>query len=109
MPSTIISASIAAGATATPLQNTQFEFAGDGGNVNIGVLAEATGVVMTVFMGSDLVTEESPTPIGAANVIPVWPDNYLISETVYPGTRLKVLLRNTSAGTIVTKTAVRIN
>lgn len=109
MPSIVITSSIAAGATATPLQGTQYEFVTDASSVQIGILAEATGIVATVFMGNDLVQEEAPAAIGTANQIPVWPDHYLISENVFAGTRLKVQLRNTSGGTIVVKTAIRIN
>ena len=109
MPTTTISSSIAAGAIATPLLGGQYEFVNDPSQVQIGILAEATGILQTVFMGSDLVQEEAPSKIGAANAIAVWPDDYLVSENVYGGTRLKVQLRNSSAGTIVVKTTVRIN
>lgn len=108
MPSDIQSSSIAAGATATPFQGRQYEFA-PGGAINIGLLAEATGVVATVYLGGDLVLEEAPIPIGTANQVPVWPDHYLVTENVYPGTRVKVQLRNTSGGTIVCKSVLRIN
>lgn len=109
MATTTISNSIAAGALAFPLLGGQYEFVNDASQINIGVLAEATGILQTVFMGSDLVQEESPSKIGAANAVPIWPDDYLVSENVYPGTRLKVQLRNSSGGTIVVKTTVRIN
>src|SRR5882672_10239615 len=109
MPTQTISSSIAAGATATPILGQQYENVNDASNVQIGILAEATGILQTVFMGSDLVQEEAPAIIGAANAIPIWPDHYLISENVYPGTRLKVQLRNSSAGTILVKTSVRIS
>jgi hypothetical protein len=101
--------SIAAGATATPFQNRQFEFINDPSTVQLGFLAEATGILQTVYFGGDLVQEEAPTKIGAANAIPVWPDDFLISENVYGGTRVKVSLRNSSGGTIVVKAAERIN
>ena len=109
MPSDIVSSSVAAGATAIPFQGRQYEFIGQGGLVAIGMLAEATGMVATVFLGGDLVLEEAPIPIGSANQVPVWPDHYLVQEQVYPGTRVKVQLRNTSAGTIVNKSVLRIN
>jgi hypothetical protein len=109
MPSDIVSSSVAAGATGTPFQGRQYEFIPQGGGVAIGLLAEATGVVATVYLGGDLVLEEAPIPIGTANQVPVWPDHYLVQETVYPGTRVKVQLRNTSGGTIVTKNVLRIN
>ena len=109
MPSDIVSSSIAAGATATPFQGRQYEFIPSGGMVAIGLLAEATGVVATVFLGGDLVLEEAPIPIGSANQVPVWPGHYLVQEQVYPGTRVKVQLRNTSGGTIVCKSVLRIN
>jgi hypothetical protein len=109
MPTTTISTSIAAGATATPLAGTQYEFVSDNSYVQIGILAEATGILQTIFMGRDLVQEEAPAAIGTANQVPVYPDHYLVAENVYAGTRLKVQLRNSSGGTIVVKTAIRIN
>jgi hypothetical protein len=105
----LISSSIAAGGIATPFLGQQYETVGDNSTVQIGILAEATGILQTVFMGNDLVMEESPSKIGAANAIPIWPDDFLVSENVYAGTKLKVQLRNSSGGTIVVKTAVRIN
>jgi hypothetical protein len=109
MPTATISTSIAAGATATPLLGTQYEFVNDASQVQLGILAEATGVLQTVYMGSDLIQEEAPAIIGAANAIPLWPDHFLVSENVYAGTRLKVQLRNSSGGTIVCKTTIRMN
>lgn len=109
MPSDVITVSIAAGATATPLAGRQYEFVNDASLVQIGILAEATGMVQTIYMGSDLVQEEAPCQIGTANQVPVYPDHYNVAENVYAGTRLKVQLRNTSAGTIVNKVAIRIN
>lgn len=109
MPSDIVSSSIAAGATATPFQGRQYEFIGGGGAVAIGMLAEATGIVATVYLGGDLVLEEAPIPIGSANQVPVVPDHYLVSERVMPNTRVKVQLRNTSGGTIAVKSVLRIN
>jgi hypothetical protein len=108
MPSDFVSSSVAAGAIATPFQGRQYEFIGSGGQIAIGLLAEATGMLATIFLGGDLVLEEAPVPIGTANQIPVWPDHFLVQENVYPGTRVKVQLRNTSGGTIVNKSALRI-
>lgn len=109
MPTLTISTSIAAGATATPLLGTQYEFVSEASQIQIGILAEATGILQTVYMGRDLIQEEAPSIIGAANAIPLWPDHFLVSENVYEGTRLKVQLRNSSGGTIVVKTTVRMN
>jgi len=109
MPTQTISTSIAAGANAFPILGQQYEFVNDPSTVQIGIVAEATGVLQTVFMGSDLVQEEAPVIVGAANAIAIWPDQYLVSENVYGGTRLKVQLRNSSGGTIIAKTTVRIN
>lgn len=109
MPSDIQSSSVAAGATAVPFSGRQMEFVTSGGQVAIGLLAEATGMVATVYLGGDLVLEEAPIPIGTANQVPVWPDHYLVTEQVYPNTRVKVQLRNTSGGTIVNKSVLRIN
>lgn len=103
MATDIVSNSVAAGATASVFLGRQYEQL-PGGAVAVGILAEATGIVATIYLGGDLVLEEAPVPIGTANQIPVWPDHYLVQERVYPGTKLKVQLRNTSGGTIVVKT-----
>ena len=108
MPSQIISTSVAAGATGNPLSGTQYEFVEQDSALDVGVLAEATGVLVTSYAGSDLIMEEGPSPIGSANQIPVIPDNLIISELVAGGTRMKLAYRNTSGATVVVKTLVKI-
>lgn len=109
MPTLTIASSVAAGATATPLANQQYEFVDDLSQVLIGIVAEATGMLATVYMGRDLVQEEAPVFVVAANGLPVFPDHFFIQETVHAGTRLKVQLRNPTGGTIICRTTIRIN
>jgi hypothetical protein len=109
MPTHSLTNSLAAGASLNIIAGAQFEFVNDPSQVEIGQLAEATGMVATCFMGPDLVQQEGPVPIGTANQVPVYPDNFSIRENVDADTRLNITLRNTTAGTIVTKTLVRIN
>ncbi len=109
MPSDVVSTSILAGAIAIPFQGRQYEFVAEDSAVQVGLLAEATGILATVFMGPDLILEEAPVALGTANQIPIYPDHFVVAENVYAGTRLKVQLRNSSAGTILVKSIVRIN
>lgn len=109
MPSQTFTNSITAGSSAQPLNGSQFEFINDDAAVVIGMLAEATGILASVYAGPDLVMEEGPVPIGSANQIPVIPDHQIVGEYVGAGTRMKVNLRNTTGGTIAVKTLVKIS
>lgn len=107
MPTTIITSSIAAGAAVNVVAGTQYEFIDDPSQIEIGIVGEATGMLATCYMGHDLVQEESPVFVVAANGLPIYPDHFFIREFMQG--RLKVQLRNPTGGTIVTKTAIRAN
>jgi hypothetical protein len=108
VPVIVKQVSIAAGASATPVQGDQFEFVGRPSLVEFGLCAEATGVVATVLSGSDLLQQEGPVNIRAAGVPPTYPDDFVLQDVAGNGDRLSVIFRNTSAGTIIARVTIRI-
>ncbi|HEY6007112.1 MAG TPA: hypothetical protein VIU40_02240 [Geobacteraceae bacterium] len=108
MPMITTQTSIAAGATATPLSGNQFEFVRDPSLIEFGMCAEATGMVATVFSGADLLMQEGPVNIRAAGTPPTYPDDFVLQDVAGNGDRLSVTYRNTSAGTIIVRTTVRV-
>lgn len=108
MPVIVRQTSIAAGATSTPIAPDQFEFVWQPSLIEFGMVAEATGIVATVFSGQDLLQQEGPLNIRAAGVPPTYPDDFALTDVAGNGDRLNVIFRNTSGGTIIVRTIVRI-
>jgi hypothetical protein len=108
MPLMVKQTSIAAGATAQPLVGDQYEFIRNPALIEFGMVAEATGMVATVFSGSDLLMQEGPISIRAAGVPPTYPDDFVLQDVAGNNDRLSITYRNTSAGTIIVRTTVRI-
>lgn len=109
MPSTVFNVSLAAGATNNPLSGSIYEYPGDS-HVRIALVQQSAtvgAIVATVQSGSDTLMEESP--ISNANRYPVDPDDYGLEDDVLDGERLRVLLRNTTAGAISVWVAVKID
>lgn len=74
--------------------------------VSIGFTASATGLVLTLTSGSDLVLEEAPAPI--KTTYPIIPDEFFFSDVMMPGERLVVRVRNTTAGGLTGRCIVQV-
>lgn len=99
---------LAASGEAQPLQGTQFEFPEETSVYEIGIQADATGVLATVSTGSETEQEESPVQLGTINVQPKYPDDFYITGIVLGGQRLKINLRDTSAAQRIVMTSVKL-
>jgi hypothetical protein len=108
MPSINQRTVMVASGTSFPLQGNQYEFLPFDANVEIGILADATGVLATVYSGSDVLMQEGPVPIGAINIFPVFPDNFFLQDYAQAGERLNIQLRDTSAAIRTVMTSVRL-
>lgn len=101
--------SIGAGATVdNVLAGSQFEFLPfdamlQFGLVGAGVLGD---ILVDVYSGQDVLMESSPISILAR--FPVFPEDFTLDDVAAAGERLKVRIRNTSAGALVVNTAVKI-
>jgi hypothetical protein len=100
---------VPANGTAFPMAGKQYEFMHAPGMVEIAIVAAATGVLATVFSGSDLLQQEGQVTIKAANTAPVYPDDYHLRDAVLAMDRLNILLRNTTGAAIDVFTYVQID
>jgi hypothetical protein len=99
---------IAAGASnPNVLAGSAFEFLGYHAKVNIAIVGDAGGNFRaTVQSGTDVLLEESP--VSRAARIPVWPDDYGLEDIAGAGDRLKIAVRNVSAGALDVFWAVKV-
>jgi hypothetical protein len=108
MPMMQFTGSLAAGATLpNVLAGSTFEFLSYDAAVQFAVIGSAAGLVATVQSGADVLMEESP--ISTANRFGIFPDDFPLSDVAAGGERLKVLLRNTSAGALTYFVTVRVD
>lgn len=100
---------LSANSTASALADDQFEYLPYDALVQFALSADATGVLMTIFSGGDLLMDEGPVPIGTINVFPKYPDDYHLEDVAAGGERLKIRLRDTSGVARVVMVGVRIS
>jgi hypothetical protein len=97
----------AGGINANVLAGSAYEFAPFHARADIAVVGNAAGEPrVTVQTGSDVLLEESP--VSRQNRVPVWPDDYSLSDVVAKGDRIKIQYRNTGAGAVDLFWAVRL-
>jgi len=98
MPTIRGSASIAAsGVNDNVLANSQYEYLPWNAYLEIGVNGDANGgdLRVDVFTGQDVLLEAAPCNV--QNRIPVYPDDFDLTDVAAAGERLKIRVRNTSA------------
>ncbi len=99
--------SVGANATvANILTGSIFEFMPFNALLQIGLVASATGLQLTVSSGSDILLQESP--ISVQNRFPVFPEDFPLEDVTAAGERLTIRVRNTTAGALTLFTTVRI-
>lgn len=108
MPSITRQTSMATGTTANPLANDQFEILENNAHLEIGIVADNSGVTATVTVGSDLLVSDGPVQQKATPPNVVYPDDFYITDDALAGSRIVILLRNSNAGTVLVGTKVRI-
>ncbi len=99
---------LAANGVANVLQGATFETITEPSLVQIGVCADATGVVAGITSGPDTMLEaDSPISVKTINTLPVFPDDFFEDEAM-PLDKLAVRVRDTSGVARVVMTQVRI-
>lgn len=89
------------------LTGSQFEFLPYNAALNFGMTASATGLVVDVYSGQDTLCEQlSPS---LQNRMPVFPDDFNLTDIAAAGERIKIRVRNTTAGALTFFFAVQIN
>lgn len=97
---------LAANGAASALQDDQFEILPYNSLVEIALLADAAGVLATVYSGQDLLMDEGPVPIGT---VIKFPDDYHLQDVAAVAERLKIRLRDTSGAARTVLVGVRIS
>lgn len=80
------------------ISGNQFEFLPYDANVAMGFTQSATGLLISVFAGSDLVASDIVPVIKATS--PVNPDDFTVNFDAYEGSRLVISARNPTAGSL---------
>jgi hypothetical protein len=107
MPTISVQNSVAANSVVdNVLQGNQYEFLPFSALLEFGIVAAATGILCDVYSGSDTLIESGV--VSSANRSPLYPDDYSLTDVAAAGERIKVRLRNTTAGAIVVNTICRI-
>lgn len=84
------------------LSGSAFEFVANESQVEIALLASATGLLASVSSGSDILLEDGSNVdvVRVINQGPVYPDDYGLTDVAMPGDRLRIGVRNPTAGNI---------
>jgi hypothetical protein len=79
------------------LSGSQFEFLPYNAALEFGLNGDANGADLRVdvYSGQDVLMENAP--MNVQNRIPVYPDDYNLTDVAAAGERIKVRVRNTSA------------
>lgn len=79
------------------LAGSQFEFLPYNASLEFGLNGDANGgdLRVDVYSGSDVLLENAPMSI--INRIPLYPDDFILTDVAAAGERIKIRCRNTSA------------
>lgn len=90
------------------LAGSQFEFLPFDASLEFGINADANGqeVLTDVYSGQDVLQENAP--LNSQARMPVYPDDFTLTDVAAAGERLKIRARNTGAGAHVVSFSVRI-
>lgn len=88
------------------LAGSVFEYAPYDATILIGFTAAATGMLINVTTGSDVVAE--PFPPFVATLFPVNPDQFVVADIVKQGERIVFTARNTTGAAIIVRTSMQM-
>lgn len=90
------------------LAGSQFEFLPYDASLEFGLVGDATAadLRLDVYSGQDTLAENMQP--SAANRVPLYPDDFALTDVAAAGERIKVRVRNTAAAARVFNYSVRI-
>lgn len=102
--------SVPANATVNLMANSQYEWLPWPALLELGLMANATGLQATIQSGSDVLSEEGLVPFNAtAGLYPKYPDDYHWSDEAAAGDRIKVNCRNTTGAAIPVRIVAKLS
>lgn len=99
---------VAANGSSAPLVGDQFEIVDRNYFAEFGIVADATGIVMTVYSGSDLLAQEQPVVIRAAGAFPITDQDFYLTDAIAERERINVFLRNTTGAGIAVRVVIKL-
>lgn len=99
---------MAIGATAFPLQGSQYEFLPFDAVVEFAILADGTDVNVSVSSGSDILQESAEVDQLAVATPIQYPEDFTLRDVAAAGERLGVRATNDSGAARILRTVVRI-
>lgn len=108
MPSILKRTVMVANGTSEPVVGDANEFVQVPSQIEVGILADAVGVLADVFSGSDQLADQISVPVATINTAPKYPDDFFLVDGAMPGDRIRVRLRDTSGAIRTVMTAVRL-
>ena len=100
---------VAAGARVNLLQGNSLEVLPYPAQLAFAVVAEAAGILVSVMSGSDVVQDEGPAIVVAANGMPRNPDDFYLSDVAGAGEKIAIWARNTTAGAVNVRSVTTID
>jgi hypothetical protein len=100
MPAIQIETSVAAGGSNSNLfAGSTFEYSRGRQALALGLTAAATGTFINITAGADVILEDSPPYV--STLFPIVPDQMFYNDIMEPMDRLRVSVRNPTAGAII--------
>jgi len=89
------------------IAGSQFEFLPYNSALRFALNGSATGLVADLYSGQDVLAEQMS--VNALNRVPIAPDDFLLTDIAAAGERVKLRVRNTTAGALTLYFAVIID
>jgi len=91
---------------ANVISGSQYEFLPFPAMVEFGIVASATGLIVNVTVGTEVLLFEAQPSL--ANRFPIYPDDFNLNAVCPAGSRIVVKVRNTTGGALTVFYALKI-
>lgn len=99
---------VAAGGSSSLLSGNMLEQLPYDAQIDVAIVAEAAGLLASVQSGTDVLMDDGPPIIVAANGMPRFPDDFYLTDVASAGEKIVIKVRNPTAGAINSRAVVRI-
>lgn len=89
------------------IAGSQFEFLPYNAALRFAINGSAAGLVADIYSGQDVIAEQMG--INALNRVPIAPDDFLLGDVAGAGERIKLRIRNPTAGALTAFFAVIVD
>lgn len=89
------------------ITGSQFEYLPFSAAVSMGFNGSATGLLLDIYSGSDIICESFAPSV--QNRFPIFPDDFTLRDVAAAGDRLKIRCRNTTGAALTLFYSVQID